>query len=189
MTSIATVAEVTSGIYAQKNKDGNTLFLQPSDFQMDERSSEERTKTIIHLRSSQRKHLLQADDVLLVSKGHAHTCFHVSSLTQEAVASTAFFVIRLHQESGILPEYLCWYLNLPVTQSRLSAIAKGTSLPSLSIQDVGRFLIHLPSFTYQNAIIKLAAMHQRKKELEATLARHTDTLFQHQLLNLAKQSA
>jgi len=188
MKSISLVATIDSGVYAKSATTGDAHLLQPSDLLYANLNTTEISATKIHLTRSQERHLLQPGDILLIAKGLTHACFLLPDLEVNAVASTAFFVIR-PVKSSLLPEYLCWYLNLPATQSRLATIAKGTSIPALTIQDFSQFMIQFPTITIQHAIVTLARMQQRKKELEATLVKHADTLFQHQLLTLANQSA
>lgn len=84
------------------------------------------------------------------------------------------------------PDYLCWYLNHPVTTADLRALARGTSLPFVSMSELRTFRVPLPPLATQRAIGRAAALAQRERQLVQRLADAHRRLNDVQLLRVAR---
>ncbi len=124
----------------------------------------------IKISHKEEKHLLNTGDIILISKG-ANNRAVVFDKDYKAVASSTFFVISILP--GLLrtvnPYYISWYLNSSVGQTFFKAKAKGTTIPSLLLQDLTQLTISLPSLNTQQKLAKLYDLHKKENQLEKEL--------------------
>lgn len=76
-------------------------------------------------------------------------------------------LVRPH---GVLPEYLCWYINAPATQAGLAALAEGTSVRMISAEALKALVVPLPSPAAQQRIVRAAALAEQEQALLAQIA-------------------
>jgi restriction endonuclease S subunit len=84
-----------------------------------------------------------------------------------AVAGSQFCVIRVKQ--NVIPAFLYWFLNLPETQEKLAAGARGTyvkSLPASALRELKIPVLPLPK---QKVIAELHGLRLTEKRLVADL--------------------
>lgn len=158
---------IQTGIFAKVAPNPNALYLQQSDFDGNGELRNTAQPTIV---ADNQKHLLTAGDLLLASKGNNNICLIVPEIGQNCVASPSFLVIRLHDKSAVLPEFVAWYLNLPTTQNSLALQARGTSIMSISKATLGELEIPLPSIDRQRQYIELAKLQRQEQELYKAIA-------------------
>ncbi len=174
-----------TGVYAQTVLQGDIVYLQSKHFDESGRLSSD-----LHpdLKSDLRieKHLLKSGDVLFAAKGTKNFAALISKSIQPAVASTSFFVIRIHTENGsqVLPEYLTWFLNRTATQRILKAEAVGSSLPSISMPVISQLEIPIPTLSVQNNILLLNKHKRQEKYLREKIAELRSLLIETQITSL-----
>jgi len=99
---------------------------------------------------------IQADDVLLVNKGTRNVAAFYRSDYPRAVASGAFYILRVNDAVTILPEFLACYLNLPTTQNQLQKrIVSASTVLSLNKKDLLDLPIPVLSLAVQQQLIDL----------------------------------
>ena len=131
MTKLSDIVQIQTGVYMQPDAEGNAVYIQVKD--VDESGTLlGGMKPQIFLNEKQSHHILEPGDVLFAAKGDKNIATVFKGLPFPAVASSSFFVIKF--SSKVLPEYLAWFLNLPLNQKKLKAEAKGTSIPSISLK-------------------------------------------------------
>lgn len=167
MVKLHNIAMIQTGIFAKVAPNPNALYLQQSDFDGNGELRNTAQPTIV---ADNQKHLLTAGDLLLASKGNNNICLIVPEIGQNCVASPSFLVIRLHDKSAVLPEFVAWYLNLPTTQNSLALQARGTSIMSISKATLGELEIPLPSIDRQRQYIELAKLQRQEQELYKAIA-------------------
>lgn len=119
------------------------------------------------------RYLLQAGDLLFQSRGSRHPVAVVGAGIR-GIAATGLHTIRPHR-GRVLPEYLSWWLNHPVSQEKLvSKVARGQYIPFVSKADLLAFLVPVPSLEAQRKIIEV----DRLRRLERALQEQLDTLTQ-----------
>ncbi|MBR5281714.1 MAG: restriction endonuclease subunit S, partial [Alistipes sp.] len=109
-------------------------------------------------------------------------CVIVPGIEQKCVASPSFLVIRLHDKSAILPEFVAWYLNLPTTQSTLAVQARGTSIMSISKATLGELEIPIPPIERQKKYIELSKLQKREQELYKTIAERRKQILEYKMI-------
>ena len=179
MTKLQDIATIQTGVFAKNAPNPNALYLQQSDF---DDNGELRKTTQLTIIADSQKHLLTAGDLLLASKGNKNICVIVPEIEQKCVASPSFLVIRLHDKSVILPEFVAWYLNLPTTQNTLAAQARGTSIMSISKATLGELEIPIPPLEKQQKYIKLSKLQKRELQLYAAIAERRKQILDYKMI-------
>ena len=179
MIKLHNIAVIQTGVFVKVVPNPNALYLQQSDF---DGNGELRNTTQPTIIVANQKHLLSAGDLLLASKGNNNICVVVPKLEQQSVASPSFLVIRLHDKSAILPEFVAWYLNLPATQATLALQARGTSIMSISKATLGELEIPIPPIERQKKYIELSKLQKRELQLYATIAERRKQVLEYKMI-------
>jgi len=129
-------------------------------------------------------HLLQAGDVLFLSRGHRHWALAITGSMPRFIAPGYFFILRV-DTARVRPEYLTWFINHPATQELLRGKAKGTHIPFLSKHDVESLTVPLPPVATQDTVVALASLARREQELLDRLAERRRVLLDTICLDLA----
>ena len=127
-------------------------------------------------------HLLRAGDLLFRSRGRSNGAALVSGDVGTAVLSAPLLLIRPH---GVLPDYLCWFINTPATQAQLAALSEGTSVRMISAEALKALDIPLPSQATQQRIVQAAALAERERSLMVQIAAQRQRLTTHILMQHA----
>lgn len=172
------IAEIFSGIYEKTDKGGNVVYLQTKDCGD---TVATRNASYVFLNTKTRKNLLRQGDVLFACKGVNYIC-SIYRGKEKAVASTSFFVIRLKSD-GLSPEYLCWFLRAPMTESYFKTFQVGSGTPLIRKQNVEELEIPVPSPYTQQLIVNIARLAQREKFLQETIIRRKQLVLQQLLMN------
>ena len=179
MIKLHNIAVIQTGVFAKVAPNPNALYLQQSDF---DSRGELRDTAQSTIAVDNQKHLLTAGDLLLASKGNNNMCVIVPEIEQKCVASPSFLVMRLHDKSAILPEFVAWYLNLPTVQNTLAAQARGTSIMSISKATLGELEIPIPPIERQKKYIELSKLQKREQELYKTIAERRKQILEYKMI-------
>ena len=179
MTKLSNIATIQTGVFAKTTPNPDALYLQQSDF---DSRGELRDTAQPTIATDNPKHLLAAGDLLLASKGNNNMCVIVPEIEQNCVASPSFLVIRLHDKSAILPEFVAWYLNLPTVQNTLAAQARGTSIMSISKATLGELEIPIPPIERQRRYIELSKLQKREQQLYAAIAERRKQILEYKMI-------
>lgn len=128
-------------------------------------------------------HLLRDGDLLFRSRGRYNGAARVPSGLGPAVLTAPMLLIRPH---GVLPDYLCWFINAPATQAQLTRMAEGSAVQMIRTEALKALDVALPPRATQQQIAQTAALVERERRLMARIAaeRHqgaTHRLMQHAL--------
>lgn len=109
--------------------------------------------------------LLSPGDVVLTTRGS----FRASVVTTKVktIASSSLHVLKLKSEE-YLPEFIALFLNSPQTQNYLKQSAKGATIRSISIADLGGIKIPVVPLDDQRVLLGLQqSVEQQAKLLES----------------------
>ena len=159
------ISKVLSGVYLRPSPSGKIAYLQVSDLQV---SLSEKTTLKVDFVPKLSRYLLQKGDILFAGKGTKYLC-QTYNLDIRAVPSTTLYMIRPNQER-VLPEYLCWFLNLPQTESIVKATQVGSSIPLIHKSSLEELEIPVPDLATQSHILKITNLQQREQQLMAAIA-------------------
>ena len=139
----------------------------------------------VTLPNGKARHLLRPGDLLFRSRGRSNGAARVPESIGPAVVSAPMLLVRAR---GVLPEYLCWYINTPAARAQLNAMAEGTSVRMISAEALKALDIPLPSPKVQQHIARIAELADREQVLLAEIAtlrqRHTTRV----LMNFAREA-
>jgi len=130
-------------------------------------------------------HLLRAGDLLFRSRGRSNGAAQVLEGIGPAVLAAPMLLIRPH---GVLPAFLCWYINAPSTQAQLSALAEGTSVRMISAEALKALDVPMPSPDVQHRIAEAAALADHEQSLLARIASLRQRRSAHLLMKLAHEA-
>jgi Type I restriction modification DNA specificity domain len=139
----------------------------------------------VSLPTGKARHLLRAGDLLFRSRGRSYGAAQVLEGIGAAVLSAPMLMIRTR---GVLPSYLCWYLNLPSTQAALAALAVGTSVQMVSKESLVSLPVPIPDLERQRQVVDIFALARRVHTLATEIATKEMRLNEQKLLRYAKNS-
>jgi restriction endonuclease S subunit len=178
------IADIQTGFFARPTAKGEVVYLQARHYD-DGGALQEELYPDIKGDSIPDKHLLRTDDVLFAAKGTKNFAAVFKNQNTPSVASTSFFVIRL-TDLSVLPEYLVWFLNQTGTQNLLKGQAIGTSIPSISKKVMEKLEIPIPNIEDQKAILQIALLRNKEKELKQKIEILREKHIQQQIINAIK---
>jgi restriction endonuclease S subunit len=163
MLKLGSISTIRTGVFAKPGTTGEIIYLQAKHFDENGNPVGKLHPDLFYSNVSI-KHILLPGDVLFAAKGFKNfaTVYELHNLP--AVASTSFFVIRLLDEK-VLPGYLAWFMNHPVTHILLKANAHGTAMASISKAVLEELEIPIPSLGIQNTILKISELRKMEKQL------------------------
>lgn len=179
-TALKHITNIHTGVFAKPNKEGEIVYLQAKHF--DENGL---LIGLLHpdlsAESISGKHLLKHSDILFAAKGTKNFAAWYESKNLPAVASTTFFVIRLKENiiNKILPEFLAWYINQPVSQKFLKGNAMGTSIASISKAVLEELEVSIPDLQTQKTILKITYLRNSEKKLQQQIEILREKQIQH----------
>lgn len=183
-TTLKNITTIQTGVFAKPIQSGEIAYLQAKHF--DENG---KLKGILYpdLNADSRieKHLLKEGDVLFAAKGTKNFAAWYENDTIPAVASTSFFVIRLH-DGNVLPGYLTWFLNHPSTQTLLKGQARGSAIASISKAVLSELEIPIPNIQKQELILIIFKLRNKEKNLKQQIENLREKEIQHLLINAIK---
>jgi len=174
------ISSIQTGIYAKPDISGEVLYIQARHFDSNGLFNSTVRPDLKHDKKLE-KHLLKPGDILFAAKGSNNFAVLYQSAIGAAVASSMFFIIRIIDQQKIEPEYLRWYLNHPNSINFLKGKSKGTSLPSISKDDLGDLDIIIPSLKTQETIVKINDLQKQKRRIFEKLEKLKDYTIQQKL--------
>jgi restriction endonuclease S subunit len=177
MIPLGTVADVSTGYPFRKKVEpeegGDVVLVQLKDMDGVEGGSGSGTIMLRNEGGKYERYLLQAGDLLFRSRGSRHPVAVVGAGIR-GIAATGLHTIR-PRRGRVLPDYLAWWLNHPVSQDRLvSKVARGQYIPFVSKADLLEFLVPVPSLDVQQRIVAVDRLRRQERALQEQL----DTLTQ-----------
>lgn len=177
MIPLGVVAEVSTGYPFRKKVEpeqgGDVVLVQLKDIDGAEGACASGTIALRNEGGKYQRYLLQAGDLLFQSRGSRHPVAVVGTDIR-GIAATGLHTIR-PRHGRVLPEYLAWWLNHPVSQEVLvSKVARGQYIPFVSKADLLEFLVPVPALDVQRKIIDVDRLRRQERALRERL----DTLTQ-----------
>lgn len=118
--------------------------------------------------------LLEKGDIVVIARGESNAAA-VYKGELPVVATNQFFIVSTKQPC-VLPEYLCWIINLP--QSQRSLERSGSSIQAISKPVLMDMLIPLPSLETQHRLIGLQRIWNEEDQLIARLQTNRQQMLQ-----------
>jgi restriction endonuclease S subunit len=176
----------TFRLLPQGEEDGTIYFVQPKDIDAAGLELVYSNSLKISEFDGSARHFLRSGDLLVAGKGKSTPVLVFREEGLKVVSSSGFIVIR-PAVAKVDPDYLGWYLQLPIAQNYFQASKTGATVLNLSVRSVQEFELELPAMTLQKKIgsIHQLALQQQRKQL-ALMAKQR-TLFDHTMYQLVKE--
>lgn len=186
--SIRHIADLFSGIYVNTSASrGKTVYYLQVRHWDKERKWASHIEPELHEEDRLHKNYLKAGDILLATKGIDHFAVVYDEQYAPAIASSVFTILRIKETNTVLPEYLQWYLNHPVTAKKLAAASKGTSTPLITRDVIEQLELPIPSLEKQENILKAQSLQQQAAQLRSRINQLNETIFHYNLFQIANR--
>lgn len=133
-------------------------------------------------------HALERGDILLRSRGDSVSSAILRRDLGRAVAAAPLLRIRV-TDTRILPEFLNWYINQPPAQSYFARHAEGSNVKMISPGALEALPVAIPTLEHQSALVDLAGLTVRERELVRELSRCRSDLLSQITLNYLEGGA
>lgn len=177
---IKDIADAQVGVYAQATADANAIYIQVGNYSSNKKLSEN-IKPSVEIEGRRQNFFLNKGDLLFAAKGSNNFCAVFRELDCPAVASSSFLTLRIKDKSAVLPEYVCWYINLDTTLKYLQSEAKGTGIPSISKATLEELEIPVPPTETQLTIAKIARLQTDAQKLQSKIMAKRQQLIEYKL--------
>ena len=108
--------------------------------------------------------LVRCGDILFRSRGQRTTAALLDRDSERTVVAAPLLRVR-PDISRVIPEYLLWYINQPVSQTYLASRSEGTVVSMISKKELEKLEVRLPSIERQRAIIRFFKLAEREQLL------------------------
>lgn len=118
------------------------------------------------------KYVVQAGDVLFVSRGMKNHAVAVESVPAKTLASSTLYLLKVKPE--IDPAYVAWYLNQAAAQAAINQVRTGAGTPIVQRNVFAEMPIPLPEPTLQKQIARLGDLMARERQIRMQLLNETE---------------
>ncbi len=183
MTKLSDISIISSGVFLKSSINGNVKYLQSKHF--DSRGIfQNNAFAEVEVGKSQ-KHLLQDGNILFSAKGAQNFAATYKESMGLSVASSTFCVIKITSQS-YTPDFVCWYLNHPTTQSWIKSKSMGTSVKHISITNLQEIEIPEVPLDTQHKIVEIAQLAERQEQIKLRLIELNRLQLNNMLINKIK---
>lgn len=174
------MAEVQVGIYAQVSDKANAVYMQVGHY-TSEKGLAEDIRPSVEIEGRRRNQFLASGDLLFAAKGSNNFCVVFQEQAYPAVASSSFLIVRIRASDVVLPEYVCWYINLDETLKYLRSEAKGTGIPSISKATLENLEISIPPVGVQRTVVEVARLQACAQRLQKKIMAKRQQIIEYKL--------
>lgn len=142
---------------------GNVTVIQMKDFSADNRIDRE-SLTLIEMLNLKERQRVRINDLVFRPRGIRNTAALIDRELRDTTVAAPLLRIRVHDVS-VLPAYLCWFINLPVSRSFLQRYATGTAMRMIGKKALDALEVQIPSIPTQQRIIELSRLADREQNI------------------------
>ena len=171
---LGSFAEIKSG-YAFRSailndSDGRLAVVQPKDIISGGGNG------FIHVKSGTvpDHHIIDRGSVLVTNRGTF--CARVFNERFKAITPSGVFVVWLHPDAGITPEYLAMYINSEIGQRQIASKQESMTVPALTVRQMQELEIPIIPREKQDLLSKAFNTSQRCKDVLSELQKQNKSL-------------
>ena len=153
---------------------GNVRVLQMKDVSPDGDVRWDGLTQVVELKD---KTFVKKGDIVFAHRGSRNYSALVDREVQNVLASGNLFVIRI-LDTGVMAEYLNWYLNQEPAQVFFEQHREGSYIPMLRGEWLKALNVPIPSLEIQKQVVGLNKIRKSEKALEKLLSEKKDLLVQ-----------
>ena len=170
----------------EPDADGNVAVIQMRDLTEDNKL-DYRTLMTVNINGINERHLVKCKDLIFRSRGKTTTATIIDNEPGRTVVAAPLFLIRVVNKN-VLPEYLCWCINLSSSQAFLHSRATGTAMAMIGKSALDALEVPLPNLETQARIVALADLLNQEQRLMKNLAEQKEKLVKAIQMRLATES-
>jgi hypothetical protein len=163
----------------EQDFNGNVSVIQMKDLTDDNRL-DDRNLARVEMRDLKEWHRVKRNDLVFRSRGQTNTVALIDKEVDQAVVAAPLLRIRVESQQ-VLPEYLCWFINQPVSQVFLQSQATGSAMRMIGKQVLEELEVKIPSIERQHRIIELSQLSTEEQRLMTLLSAKRKQLVDYQL--------
>ncbi|MCK7546219.1 restriction endonuclease subunit S, partial [Marinobacter bryozoorum] len=122
--------------------------------------------------------VLKPGDVVMAAKGNENNAAVFLDHEQKVVPSSQFLILSVKNSKSVSPEFLCWLLNYPETQQKISELKAGTKIYSISKKALQQLEVSIPSREVQEKLVEIARLFEEEKRLTHALIKNREVMVQ-----------
>ena len=108
--------------------------------------------------------ILKPGEVVFQTRGVSYRAAIVPSADSPMLAAGSLFILT-PDTTHVTPEYLVFFLNLPVTQAALRQMATGSTIPNLRRSEIEQLEVPLPNLSDQRQLVELASLVRKQSDI------------------------
>ncbi len=170
----------------EPDADGNVAVIQMRDLTEDNKLDHSNLTTI-NINNINERHLVKHKDLVFRSRGKTTTATIIDKALGRTIIAAPLFLIRVTSKN-VLPEYLCWFINLSSSQAFLHSRATGTAMTMIGKSALDALEIPLPNLETQEQIVALADLLNKEQRLMKNLAEQKEKLVKAIQMRLVTES-
>lgn len=182
MKKVKDICVINAGVFAQTFSAGEAIYIKGQHVSNNGILDTDIKPTVLWDQKIE-QHFLRKNDVLVIAKGGSNKAAVFKDTKSPAIASSTFLVLKNIDQKIINSDYLAWYLNTELVQTKLAGNSKGTALTSINKNDIGNITIPIPSLAKQKLVLDLYAFEQKRNDIVRQLNELNAKKLQQQLLN------
>ena len=155
-------------------------MIQMKDFSADNRIDCEKL-TLIEMQNMKERQMVQINDLIFRSRGFRNSAALIDQELKDTTVAAPLLRVRVH-DASVLPAYLCWFINSPVSQSFLQRHATGTAMKMIGKKALEALEVHIPSVPTQQRIIELSRLADREQNILESLSAKRRRLVESKLM-------
>ncbi len=132
---------------------------------------------------------LQPGDLIFRSRTRNNTAVLVMTELTRTTCIAPLMLIRVKQQSQVLPAYLLWLINHPHTQQQIAALACGKANSMITVAAMKGLDVGIPSLADQHKIVAASQLQQQAQCVEIALAAKRRAYYEQVTLQLVQLKA
>ncbi|MGP9632080.1 restriction endonuclease subunit S [Halomonas sp. AOP43-A1-21] len=120
--------------------------------------------------------VLQQGDVVIAAKGSENYASVFLGKDQNIVPSSQLLILSAIDIERLSPAFLCWLLNYPETQHKLSELQAGTKIYSMSKKALQQLKVPIPDLDAQEKILHLSQLFEEEQRLTQALLNNREAM-------------
>lgn len=174
------ISDIHSG-YISRGKiegsaDGNHFLLQAKNVDGVQLTYDTEKLLRFHPKIPPKDRILRRDDLLFMARGAHHFTVHLEALPQSTLAAACFFIVRITR-AGILPGYVCWYLNqTPVQQYLFQHSGRSVHMPVVRRAVLENIHVPVPPVAIQTQVADMNELMMKEINLLQQLCKRRQEL-------------
>ena len=132
-------------------------------------------------------HLLRSGDIIFRSRGVTNTAALLRDDAEDTILAAPLFRVRPDIRK-VMPEFLLWWINQPISQNYLSSRSKGTMVKMVSKISLENLEVSLPPLERQKKITQYFSLSVKEQSILDKIKHYRALLAQVNLIRMVSES-